>query len=76
VFAIGFGYFFLPLIGTGVFSLRARADQLSLDAYASVLGDSRFFSTFMFSLEIVERVFEKQQDCENTAKAKASDYAK
>ena len=52
VFGIGVVYFVLPLIGTGVFSLRARADQLSLDAYASVLGDNRFYTTFIFSLEM------------------------
>lgn len=52
VLGIGAVYFVLPLIGTGVFSLRARADQLSLDAYASVLQDNRFYSTFIFSLEM------------------------
>lgn len=52
VFGLGFAYFFLPLVGTAVFSLRARADQLSLDAYASVLADKRFYATFSFSLEM------------------------
>ena len=52
LFGLGFLYFFLPLVGTGVFSLRARANQLSLDAYASVLSDSRFHATFTFSLEM------------------------
>jgi putative spermidine/putrescine transport system permease protein len=48
VLGMGVVYFVLPLIGTGVFSLRARADQLSLDAYASVLADNRFYTTFIF----------------------------
>jgi putative spermidine/putrescine transport system permease protein len=52
VYGLGIIYFFLPLVGTGVFSLRARANQLSLDAYASVLADSRFRTTFTFSLEM------------------------
>jgi putative spermidine/putrescine transport system permease protein len=52
VFALGAVYFFLPLVGTSVFSLRARANQLSLDAYASVLADGRFYTTFTFSLEM------------------------
>jgi putative spermidine/putrescine transport system permease protein len=45
-------YFFLPLVGTFVFSLRARADELGLAAYASVFADSRFYATFAFSLEM------------------------
>jgi putative spermidine/putrescine transport system permease protein len=52
ILGLGIAYFFLPLVGTGVFSLRARANQLSLDAYASVLADNRFYSTFIFSLEM------------------------
>jgi putative spermidine/putrescine transport system permease protein len=50
--ALGVLYFFLPLIGTLNFSLRARRGVLSLDAYASVFSDSRFFQTFTFSLEM------------------------
>lgn len=52
ILAVAVTYFFLPLIGTLVFSLRARANQLSLDAYASVLADNRFRATFAFSLEM------------------------
>ena len=52
VFGLAFAYFFLPLLGTALFSLRARADVLSLDAYASVLSDPRFYATFGFSLEM------------------------
>jgi putative spermidine/putrescine transport system permease protein len=50
--ALGVLYFLLPLIGTLGFSLRARRGVLSLDAYQNVFGDRRFFTTFIFSLEM------------------------
>jgi putative spermidine/putrescine transport system permease protein len=50
--ALGVLYFLLPLIGTLNFSLRARRGVLSLDAYANVFSDPRFFQTFLFSLEM------------------------
>jgi putative spermidine/putrescine transport system permease protein len=49
---LGVLYFLLPLIGTFIFSLRARRGVLSLDAYQSVFGDRRFYATFTFSLEM------------------------
>ena len=50
--AFGVLYFFLPLIGTLQWSLRARRGVLSLDAYRNVFSDPRFFETFTFSLEM------------------------
>jgi putative spermidine/putrescine transport system permease protein len=47
---LGVLYFFLPLLGTLVFSLRLRADALSLDAYQNVLDDPRFLNTFSYSI--------------------------
>lgn len=43
-------FFFLPLIGTFEFSLRARRGVYSLDAYRTVLSDPQFHATFMFSV--------------------------
>lgn len=43
-------FFFLPLIGTFEFSLRARRGVYSFDAYRSVLSDPQFHSTFLFSV--------------------------
>jgi putative spermidine/putrescine transport system permease protein len=42
-------YFIVPLIGTFEFSLRMRRGAYSFDAYAVVLGDPRFQSTFLYS---------------------------
>ena len=50
VFVVGLLYFFLPLIGTFEFSLRARRGVYSFDAYRNVLGDPQFQSTFTFSV--------------------------
>lgn len=50
--SLGLLYFFLPLLGTLIFSLRARRNALSFDAYANVFSDPRFLSTFGFSLEM------------------------
>jgi putative spermidine/putrescine transport system permease protein len=49
-FITGFLFFFLPLIGTFEFSLRARRGVYSLDAYRSVLGDPAFRDTFSYSV--------------------------
>jgi putative spermidine/putrescine transport system permease protein len=43
-------FFFLPLIGTFEFSLRARRGVYSFDAYRSVLSDPQFHATFLFSI--------------------------
>ena len=45
-------YFFVPLIATIDFSLRARKGVLSALAYQRVLSDPRFASAFTFSLEM------------------------
>jgi len=42
-------FYFLPLIATFEFSLRARRGVYSFDAYRSVLGDSEFQATFAYS---------------------------
>ena len=51
-FAVGLAavYFFVPLIGTFEFSLRARRGVYSFDAYRSVLGDPQFVATFTYSV--------------------------
>lgn len=43
-------FFFLPLIGTFEFSLRARRGVYSFDAYRSVLSDPQFQETFLYSI--------------------------
>jgi putative spermidine/putrescine transport system permease protein len=50
VFAIGVGYFLLPLVATFIFSMQMRRGRLTFDAYASVFADARFQSTFSYSL--------------------------
>lgn len=47
---IGALYFLLPLLGTIEFSMRMRRGEYSLDAYASVLSDPQFRSTFSYSI--------------------------
>lgn len=51
---IGLGvlYFFLPLLATLLFSLRARRDVVSLAAYENVLQDPKFIESFLFSLGV------------------------
>jgi putative spermidine/putrescine transport system permease protein len=46
---LGIIYFFLPLIGTFMFSLRAKRDTLSFLAYENVFKDPKFWETFGFS---------------------------
>jgi putative spermidine/putrescine transport system permease protein len=48
-FILGWLYFILPLLGTFLFSLRARRDALSFLAYETVFNDPRFWETFGFS---------------------------
>jgi putative spermidine/putrescine transport system permease protein len=47
---LGVSYFFIPMIGTFEFSLRAKKGTLSLLAYQRVLQDPQFIRTFSFSL--------------------------
>jgi putative spermidine/putrescine transport system permease protein len=47
---LGVSYFFIPMIGTFEFSLRARKGTLSLLAYQRVLQDPQFIRTFGFSV--------------------------
>jgi putative spermidine/putrescine transport system permease protein len=50
-FWIGLGalYFLLPLVGTFIFSLRAKRGTLSFLAYENVFNDPKFWETFGFS---------------------------
>lgn len=50
--ALGFFYFFLPLIATFDFSLRALRGTLSFEAYRIVFSDPRFYQSFGFSLQM------------------------
>jgi len=50
--AIGVAYFFVPLIATFDFSLRAKKGVLSFLAYERVFNDPAFWKTFIFSLEM------------------------
>lgn len=52
IFAVGFLFFFLPLIGTFEFSLRARRGVYSFDAYRNVLTDPQFRETFAYSIVV------------------------
>ncbi len=49
-FTSGALFFFLPLLATVEFSLRARRGVYSLDAYQSVLSDPQFQETFLYSV--------------------------
>lgn len=49
---IGVLYFFLPLIATFDFSLRAKKGVLSFLSYQNVFADPQFLQTFSFSLEM------------------------
>jgi putative spermidine/putrescine transport system permease protein len=49
IFLVGVAYFFLPLIGTFAFSLRA---QPPLVAYTGILGDAKFFTNLTYSFVI------------------------
>ncbi len=47
--SLGSIYFLLPLLGTFIFSLRAKRDTLSFLAYENVFNDPKFWETFSFS---------------------------
>ena len=49
---LGTLYFFVPLLATFEFSLRAKKGVLSFLAYQRVLQDPQFIKTFFFSLEM------------------------
>lgn len=53
---LGGGYFALPLIAVFLFSLRGTKDVLGFSAYARVLADPNFVSSFLFSLKIAALV--------------------
>lgn len=50
VFSAGAAYFFLPLLATFEFSMRARRGTYSFDAYRSVLADPQFHETLGYSV--------------------------
>jgi putative spermidine/putrescine transport system permease protein len=50
VMILGILYFFLPLIATFVFSLKAKLGVLSFQAYANVFSDPDFVRNFMYSV--------------------------
>lgn len=49
---LGLLYFFVPLIATFDFSLRAKKGVLSFLAYERIFNDPAFWKTFIFSLEM------------------------
>lgn len=49
---IGVAYFFIPLVATFDFSLRAKKGQLSFLAYERIFQDPQFTKTILFSLEM------------------------
>jgi putative spermidine/putrescine transport system permease protein len=49
---LGFCYFFIPLLGTFLFSLHGRRGGLSFAAYHRVFADPLFVETFTFSLQM------------------------
>ena len=50
VMILGILYFFLPLLATFVFSLRAKLGVLSFQAYVNVFNDPKFIRSFTASL--------------------------
>jgi putative spermidine/putrescine transport system permease protein len=50
VMLIGILYFFLPLIATFVFSLKAKLGVLSFQAYANIFSDPEFIYNFSYSV--------------------------
>ncbi len=51
-FALGGLYFFLPLLGVFLFSLRGAKGALGFSAYARVLASPRFAQSFLFSFKL------------------------
>jgi putative spermidine/putrescine transport system permease protein len=52
VILLGVIYFFLPLVATAEFSLRAQRGTVSLLAYERVIQDNQFVTSFLFSLRM------------------------
>jgi putative spermidine/putrescine transport system permease protein len=50
IMVIGVLYFFLPLIATFVFSLKAKLGVLSFQAYINIFNDPQFIYSFSFSV--------------------------
>ena len=50
VIIIGILYFFLPLLATFMFSLRAKLGVLSFQAYVNVFNDPKFIISFLSSI--------------------------
>jgi putative spermidine/putrescine transport system permease protein len=50
VMIVGILYFFLPLVATFVFSLKARVGVLSFKAYVNIFNDPQFVYNFSFSV--------------------------
>lgn len=50
IIILGILYFFLPLIATFAFSLRAKLGVLSFQAYANVFNDPKFVRSFSYSI--------------------------
>ena len=50
VIILGILYFFLPLLATFIFSLKARLGVLSFQAYINVFNDPKFVKSFTYSI--------------------------
>src|SRR5512136_2600411 len=50
VMIIGILYFFLPLLATFLFSLKAKLGVLSFQAYINIFNDPKFIESFSFSV--------------------------
>jgi len=50
VIIIGILYFFLPLVATFIFSLKAKLGVLSFQAYINIFNDPKFIESFSFSV--------------------------
>ncbi len=50
VMIIGILYFFLPLVATFLFSLKAKLGVLSFQAYINIFNDPVFIESFSFSV--------------------------
>src|SRR5512139_933393 len=50
IMIIGILYFFLPLLATFIFSLKAKLGVLSFTAYINVFDDPKFRRTFLYSI--------------------------
>jgi putative spermidine/putrescine transport system permease protein len=50
IFILGMIYFFLPLFSVFLFSLKAKKDVLSFEAYRLAFQDPRFFQSFGYSV--------------------------